>query len=82
MKYLDSSNQDFKGCSFKNQNLSGADFSKADIRSCDFSGAILEGANFQGAIAGLSRQQEITLTIAAIILAFIAGFFAAIQACR
>ncbi|MEG4804055.1 pentapeptide repeat-containing protein [Microcoleus sp. ARI1-B5] len=80
MKHLDSSNHNFKGCSFKNQNLSGADFSKADIRSCDFSGAILEGANFQRALSGLSRQQEITLTITAIILAFIAGFVAAMAA--
>lgn len=72
--------KELEECSFKGKNLTGADFSNADIRSCDFSGAILEGANFQRAITGLSRKQEITLTIAAIILAFIAGFFAAMAA--
>ncbi len=77
---LDFSGQDLGGCPFRGQYLANADFSNADIRSCDFSGAILEGANFQRAIAGLSRKQEITLTITAIILAFIAGLVAAMAA--
>lgn len=80
MEHLDFSSMNLKGKSFKGSHLVGSTFCGAIISGCDFSGANLEGANFQGAICGLSRKQEITLTIAAIILAFIAGFFAAMAA--
>lgn len=80
MRYLDFSKQDWKGHSFQGQELVEADFSESDIRGCDFSRANLEGANFQSAIAGLTHKQGLTLVVVAIVLAFIAGFVAALAA--
>lgn len=64
-----------RGQSFKGKDLSGSDFSEADIRGANFTKAYLKDAKFCGVKAGLQRRWQMGLTIIALLLSAVSGFF-------
>jgi uncharacterized protein YjbI with pentapeptide repeats len=74
----DFSGQNLRGRNFKGQDSTGANFSYADIRGANFSDSILIGANFSHAKAGLPSQWKFLLLAFSLIVAFLAGFAAAV----
>ena len=74
----DFSGQNLRGRNFKGQDFTGANFSYADIRGANFTDSISNGANFSHAKAGLPRQWKFLLLAFSLVVAFFAGFGAAV----
>ncbi len=74
----DFSGQNLRGRNFKSQDFTGANFSYADIRGANFTDSILIGANFSHAKAGLPSQWKFLLLAFSLVVAFLAGFAAAV----
>ncbi|MEZ2232584.1 pentapeptide repeat-containing protein [Microcoleus sp.] len=74
----DFSGQNLRGRNFKGQSLTGANFSYADIRGANFTDSILIGAIFSHAQAGIPSQWKFLLLAFSLIIAFLAGFAAAV----
>ncbi len=74
----DFSGKNLRGRNFKGLDLTGAKFIGADIRGANFTNAILREADFTRAKAGLPNQWKFCLVAIALIIAFFAGFAAAV----
>lgn len=71
-----------QGANFQGTNLADANFSDCDLQGANFGRANLTGANFRRATAGLQKYPAIALVAAAILVAglfaFVAALFAAV----
>lgn len=70
--------RNLRGANFKGANLPEANFSECDLRGANFRRANLTGVCFRGTKAGLRKRWAITVVVAAVVLAGILAFVAAI----